>query len=145
MTVKQMAALIDMEESLLWKYLQAKKLSLESLQAFKDGKIGLTIVIELAKLPHDEQPVLLELKLGGASRDEVRASRKKCAAPAVRTAKIKCPLPGGQVVTVAGGEISLEDAIEATGEAVKLMKAALAKGLNAKTAERVWKDVAAAG
>jgi hypothetical protein len=63
----------------------------------------------------------------------------------VRTAKIKCPLPNGQIVTVAGNELSLEDAIESLSEAVKLMKAALAKGLNAKTAERVWKDVAAAG
>ena len=146
LTVKQMAALIDMEESLLWKYLQARKLSPESLQAYRTGKIGLTAVVEVSKLPHSEQPALLELKLSGATRDELRASRKKrSGVPAVRTAKIKCPLPSGQVVTVAGEEISLEEAIESLGEAVKLMKAALSKGLNARTAMNVWKDGVAAG
>ena len=46
---------------------------------------------------------------------------------------------------MAGDGISLEEAIDAAGEAVKQMKAAVAKGLNAKTAMNVWKDVAAAG
>jgi ParB family chromosome partitioning protein len=147
LTVKQMAAAIDMEESLLWKYLQAKKLSPESLEAYREGKIGLTDALEVSKLPHGEQPRLLELILGGASRDEARASRKRGNGPpaAVRMSKIKCPLPSGHVVTVAGDEISLEDAIEAVSECLKHMKAALSRGLTAKSAQNVWKDVAAAG
>ena len=49
----------------------------------------------------------------------------------------------GAIVTVAGDELSLEDAIEAASEAVKQMKSALAKGITAKSAMAYWKDVAA--
>jgi ParB family transcriptional regulator, chromosome partitioning protein len=147
LTIKQMAALINMDETLLGKYLQARRLSPESLRAYREGKIGLTAVVEVSKLPFDEQPILLEMKVGGATRNEIRASRKRRNAtrPDVRTAKIRCPLPSGQVVTVAGDQLSLEEAVEALAEAGKAMKSALSKGLNAKTAMNVWRDVAAAG
>ena len=62
----------------------------------------------------------------------------------MRASKIKVPLVSGPVVTVSGDEITLEEAIEAAGEAVKQMRAAVAKGLNAKTAMNVWRDIAAA-
>ena len=141
---KELAALIDMEPTLCWKYQQARKLSPESMAAFKEGKIGLTMVPELAKLPHAEQPILLGLKLSGASREEVRKTRKKSSQPAVRASKIKCPLPSGVVVQVTG-DSSLEEFIDALDEAKKLAKAAIAKGLNSSTAVKVWADMAAAG
>jgi ParB/RepB/Spo0J family partition protein len=145
MTVKQLDGLINMGESLLWKYLTAEKLSPASLEAFKVGKIGLKDVVELAKLGHDEQPVLLNLRLGGASTEQVRKARKKSIEPAVRTARLKVKLVSGQVVTVAGQDASLEEVLEALEEAKKLVKAAIAKGLNASTAAKVWSDMAAAG
>ena len=77
---------------------------------------------------------LRQLKTGGKSR----ASR-------VRASTIRCPLAGGPVVTVSGDELSLDEAIDALKEALKAMTKARDTGLDAKTAQAVWKDVAKAG
>jgi ParB/RepB/Spo0J family partition protein len=147
-TNKELGETLDIDSSTVGKLLTLFACIQEVQDAARAGRLGVTDWYPISSLAPGEQAKVLAMKLNGASRDEVaRESRKRRSGsgPAVRTAKIKCPLPNGQTVTVAGSELSLEDAIESLSEAVKLMKAALAKGLNAKTAERVWKDVAAAG
>jgi len=62
-----------------------------------------------------------------------------------RSGKIRCPLSSGPTVTVTGNELTLDEAIEALGEALKQMKKARDTGLDAKTAQAVFKDVAKAG
>jgi ParB/RepB/Spo0J family partition protein len=146
---KRLAEHLDMDPSMVTKMLPTGELIPAAEDAFKARQIGIGDRYNISLLPIGEQEALLARKLSGASRDvlahEGRQRRNgDRPAPAVRTAKIKCPLPSGQVVTVAGRDLSLEEAIESLGEALKQMKAALAKGLNARTAERVWKDVAAA-
>ena len=120
----------------------------EVIEAAKAGQIGESDWYAISKLPSAAQPGLLALKLSGASRDVLeRQGRKQRAAsaPAVRASKIKCPLVSGPVVTVAGDEISLDDAIEALKEATKAMQKARDTGLDASTAQRVWSDMAKAG
>jgi hypothetical protein len=118
------------------------------VEALRQNKIAISDAYEISKaVDRDGQLKLLALKKTGASREALAAQgRKQRAAekPAVRASKIKVPLVSGPVVTVSGDEITLEEAIEAAGEAVKQMKAAVAKGLNAKTAMNVWRDIAAA-
>lgn len=145
---KDLAAHLGKDPSTVTRWLSPDDLIPEAKQAFLDGKFGFAKAYAIAKLPHDQQGGLLALTLSGATRDvlEQQGRRKRTgAAPTVRASKIKVPLVSGQVVTVAGEEISLEEAIEAASEAVKQMKQAVAKGLNAKTAMNVWKDIAAAG
>jgi hypothetical protein len=60
----------------------------------------------------------------------------------VRVTRLKVPLPGGATVQVSGAGISLDDAIEATSEALKAMKKAREDGLDSKTAQAVFKDKA---
>ena len=146
LTVKQLAEKIEMIESLLWKYLQASKLGPEALEAYRRGELPLNSMIEVAKLAHEDQPAMLSVKSREASGRErkARTAAKSTGAPAVRTAKIKCPLVNGPVVTVAGDALSLDEAIEALGEAQKAMKKARDQGLDASTAQRVWSDMAAA-
>jgi ParB family chromosome partitioning protein len=146
-TNKELGETLDIDASTVGKLLTLFACIQEVQDAAKGGKLGVTDWYPISRLVPDEMSAMLSLKLNGASRDEVaRESRKlRTVAPAVRVAKIKCPLPSGQVVTVAGEEISLEEAIESLGEAVKLMKAALSKGLSARTAMNVWKDGVAAG
>ena len=122
----------------------------EAQDALKAGKITISDTYAMSKRPESEQADMLAKKLAGdiEGRDgmEQYGRRKRATAtPAVRASKIKVPLVSGTVVTVAGDAISLEEAIDAATDAVKQMKAAVAKGLNAKTAMNVWKDVAAAG
>ncbi len=142
MTVKQLAAMIDMGESLLWRYLQPKKLCPAAMDAYKAGRIGLNQMVELAKLGHDEQAKEL-----GKSPEAMRANRKRGSAPAERTGKLKVPLPSGRGVAIAaaaGEEITLEESADTLKEALKMVNAAIDKSLSAKSAQSVWKDLAAA-
>ncbi len=105
--------------------------------------------IQLSQIedPEDQRDMLAQ-RLSGASGGEMgRRSRKAKAAsvPAVRASKIKCPLPSGVVITVAGEEMSLEEMIEHLRECLRLAKKARDQHLDAKTAARVWADQAAAG
>jgi len=147
LTIKQLAELVEMEESLLWKYLQAKKLCPEAMQAYKDGTLALRAMVEVSKLPLEEQPAFMK---AGGTCDEMRAARIRRngqAAPAVRTARSRIPLAteaATGTVTVAGEAIDLEDAENILKEALRAVRAAKDKGLNAATAQRVWREVAAA-
>lgn len=147
MQLKDLAAILHLDPSSLTRLLSPSKTTPEWQEALKAGKVGVSDCYAASKLPADKQVGLLTLKLSGATRDqlesEVRKKRIK-ASTTVRATKIKVPLVGGSTVTVAGEDLSLEEAIEAMAEAVKLAKAGLAKGLSAKTAQSVWRDVAAA-
>lgn len=115
----------------------------EAFDAFMADKFGFSKAYAISNSP--DQVATLSLVLGGGTRDAIeRKSRKAKAAPAAKAAKIRCPLPSGQVVTISGDEISLEDAMDAAQEAAKQIKVALSKGVTAKTAQSYWKDVAAA-
>lgn len=144
----ELARHLHLDPSTVTRLLSPSKCIPEAQEALRDGKIGISDAYALSKLPPEDQPGLLAMKLGGASRDALeRQGRNKRAAgnPVVRASKIRVPLVSGATVTVAGDECSLEEAIEHASEAIKLMKQAVSKGLNAKTAMNVWKDVAAAG
>jgi len=62
----------------------------------------------------------------------------------VRVKRIACPLPSGVSIVVSGEELSLDDLIEALGEAQKEAKKAREQGLDAKTFRAVMKDKAKA-
>ena len=64
----------------------------------------------------------------------------------MKVSRIKCQVPGkGATVVVSGEAISLEDMIEAMTELLKLAKKESEKGLDAKTFERVCRDLAKKG
>jgi ParB/RepB/Spo0J family partition protein len=143
---QDLAKQLSKDPSMVTRYMSPSDLIPEALEAFMAGKFGFSKAYAIAKSP--DQQETLRLTLGGATRDEIeRQARKKRGAgtPTVRASKIKVPLVSGPTVVITGDDISLEEAIEAASEAVKQMKAAVAKGLNAKTAMNVWKDIAAAG
>lgn len=144
---KELAENLQLDESSVTRMLSPSKCISDVQAALKDGKLSISDCYAISKLPPEDQPGLLALKLSGASRDALeRHGRRKRAAqqPVVRASKIRCPLPSGPVVTVAGGEISLDDAIEALKDATKAMTKARDTGLDASTAQRVWADMAKA-
>ena len=137
-----------MDPSMVTKMLPAGEPIPAVEDAFKAGRIGIGDRYNISLLPPDEQQVPLELKLSGASRDEVaRESRKRRngnGAAQVRASKIKCPLPSGIVITASGADLSLDDFIEALGAALKEAKKALEQGLDSKTFAAVVRDKAKA-
>jgi ParB/RepB/Spo0J family partition protein len=109
-------------------------------QLAAQGKIGPSKWYAISQSP--DQEACLNL-----TRDEIWRRNKQARrnAPAVRTKTIKCPLPTGVTVQVAGEDVSLDEAADALAAAAKLVKFAIDKGYNAKTAQSMWKDSASAG
>jgi ParB family chromosome partitioning protein len=145
---KDLAEHLHLDPSSVTRLLSPSKCSADWQEALKVGKVGISDCYAASKLDESEQSGLLALKLGGASRDTLeQAGRKKrsAASPAVRASKIKCPLPSGHVITVAGDELSLDEAIDSLKEAIKAMTKARDTGLDAKTAQAVWRDMAKPG
>ncbi len=145
---KRLAEHLNMDPSMVTKMLPAGEPIPAVEDAFKAGLIGIGDRYNILLLPPAEQHIPLELKLGGASRDEIaRVSRKRRngSAPAVRASKIRIELTSGATVTVAGDDLSLDDAIEAAKDALKEMTKGRDQGLDAKTLVAVCRDKAKAG
>ena len=145
---KDLAEHLHLDPSSVTRLLSPSKCIVAAQDALRDGKIGISDAYALSKLPQEDQPGLLALKLSGGSRDALeQAGRKKRAAsaPAVRSSKIKIMLISGVTVTVAGDDLSLDDAIEAVKETQKEMVKGRDQGLDAKTLQAVCRDKAKAG
>ena len=63
----------------------------------------------------------------------------------MRVKRIVCPLPTGISITLTGDELSLDESIEALGEAIREMKRARELGYTAKTFSAAMKDKAKVG
>jgi ParB-like chromosome segregation protein Spo0J len=119
--------------------------------ALAEGKLtGISDAYAVAKATPEQKTRLLELKLSGATRDQLeqagRAGRKTGGpVSAVKLSRIRCPIPGGPTIVASGMEMTLEGFIQALQASLELAKRALKESLDAKTAERVWKQRAKAG
>jgi ParB family transcriptional regulator, chromosome partitioning protein len=117
-------------------------------EGLRAGTLGISDCYELSKNPLDQQDGLLALKLGGASRDELarhgRSRRNGNTAPSVRVPKLKVCMTSGVVITIAGGDLSLEDAAKELSEAAAQMRRAEKDGFTAKTFQNVMRDKAKA-
>ena len=106
---KDLAEHLHLDPSSVTRLLSPSQVHRRSCQdALRDGKIGISDAYAFSKLPPEDQPGLLALKLSGGSRDALeQAGRKKRAgnAPAVRASKIKVPLASGVSVVVSGEAI----------------------------------------
>ncbi len=146
---QDVARCVKLDPSTVTKLLSPSKCVAEVVEALRENRIAISDAYEISKQEDREgQLKLLALKNAGANREVLAAQGRKqraAATPAVRVSKIKCPLPSGHVITVAGEELSLDEAIDSLKEAIKAMSKARDTGLDAKTAMAVWKDMAKAG
>jgi ParB family transcriptional regulator, chromosome partitioning protein len=145
---KDLAAHLGKDPSTATKWLCPDDLVPEAKEAFLAGKFGFSKAYAIAKLSPAEQPGLLALTLGGATRDELESQgrkRRAASTPAVRASKIRISLTSGATVTVSGDDLSLDDAIEAVKDAAKEMTKGREMGLDSKTIQAVARDKAKAG
>ncbi len=144
--LKDLAEHLHLDPSMVTRLLSPSKCTPAWQEALAAGKVGISDCYAASKLDADEQAGLFALKLSGASRDAIeQAGRKSRTGPTatVKVSRIKCQVPGkGATVVVSGEAISLEDMIEAMTELLKLAKKESEKGLDAKTFERVCRDLA---
>lgn len=145
---KDLAANLKLGESTVTKYLAPSRCTPEVQQALEEGRIGITAAYEISRAAVADQVELLHLKLTGTSRDGLAERVRKQKRDSVSQARIKriaCPLPSGATVVVSGEELSLDDIIEALGEAHKEARKAREQRLDAKTFSAVMRDKARDG
>jgi hypothetical protein len=148
-TAKELAGRIHRDEPTLSKILSLAKCVEPVRDAAAAGKIGYSKWWALSKLPPAEQPALLAQHLNGATRDELERHRRKqrTTLPPVKMSRIKIPLAteiSTGIVTIAGDGIDLEAGEDMLKEALKSIRNAKDKGLDTKTAQAVWRDMARA-
>jgi ParB family chromosome partitioning protein len=144
-TNKDLAAHLKLGESTITKYLAPLKCIAEVQEALESGALGITAAYEISRVAPEQQAEMLALKLSGTSRDALAQrvrSRKSQSKPQVRVKRIVCPLPKGISITLSGSELSLDESIEALGEAIREMKRARELGYTAKTFAAAMKDKA---
>jgi hypothetical protein len=93
-----------------------------------------------------EQEAMLAAKLAGASRDQLEKHGRKVRNGEAHTAKVnrlRIPLgTQGRSVTIAGSNLSLDDAIEILQETLKFARKAQGESLDGKTWVQVMKQKA---
>jgi ParB/RepB/Spo0J family partition protein len=140
---KELSELLGIDASMVTRLRSVARCIPAVREALGAGSIGVSDAYAISKLPDSEQAGLLALKLSGASRDQLEAEGRKSrngGKEVVRVQKVKCALPNGVNVVVSGEGVSLEESIEALGEAIKEMKRARELGYTAKTFAAAMKD-----
>jgi ParB/RepB/Spo0J family partition protein len=142
---KDLAARLNLSESTVTKYHAPSRCIPEVQNALVAGKLGITAVYEISRVPAEQQAELLRLKLAGTSRDglaEHVRKQKRNGTPQVRVKRISCPLPSGVGIVVTGEGLSLDDLIEALAETLKEAKKAREQSLDIKTFSLLMGDKA---
>jgi len=145
-TAKDLAARIDRDPSTLVRILALSRCVQPVQQAAAEGKLGPSEWYAISKVPDTEQQAMLAAKLAGASRDQLEQQGRKLRNGDTETIKVnrlKIPLgPQGRSVTVAGTNLSLDDAIEILQETLKLARKAQSDKLDGKTWVQVMRKKA---
>jgi len=145
-TVKELAAKIDRDPSLLTRILSLSKCIQAVQQAAAEAKLGPSEWYAISKVPEAEQQSMLEAKLAGESRDQLEQRARKLRngeAHGVKVNKLKIPLgPQGRSVTISGSNLSLDDVIEILQETMKSARKAQGENLDGKTWVQVMKQKA---
>jgi len=149
-TAKDLAARIDRDPSTLVRILSLSKCIQSVQQAAAEGKLGPSEWYAIAKAPTEvEQQAMLAAKLAGASRDQLEQHGRKLRngdAAGIKVNRLKIPLgEQGRSVAIAGGNLSLDDAIEILQETLKCARKAQGENLDAKTWVQVMKQKAKPG
>jgi ParB/RepB/Spo0J family partition protein len=143
---KELAAEMDVSEGAVSMTLSLSRCCKAVQDAAAAGVIGLKDWYEMSQANEEQQAAMLAAKLGGASMDAIKKITRRNGNAAVKTAKVKCAMPSGVVVTLnkKGDGITLDDVIETLAELLKYAEKANDEGLDSKTFSAVLKDRAKA-
>jgi ParB family chromosome partitioning protein len=142
---KDLAAAIDRSEASVSMTLSLSRCAKVVQEAAAAGQIGLKDWHTISQAPEGEQQALLMAKLQGASVEGLRRLRRPSSG--VRTARVKCSMSSGVVVTLAGAGdgMTLSEIIDTLAQLLKEAKRADEQGLDSKTFSAVLRDKAKAG
>lgn len=145
---KDLAAHLYLDASMVTRILSPSRCIPAVQEAFIAGRLGISDCYAISKVSEKEQHEMLAAKFSGATRDQLEQTRQRKRSgtvPSARVNRVRVPLASGLSVMVAGESVSLEEFIDALGEAQKQAKAALKDNLDAKTWQQVMQRKAMAG
>ena len=137
---KDLAQRLKLDPSYITRVLAPSKAIEPVRAALKAGKIGLAAVYSIAKEPEERQAAMLELKLNGASRDDIERVRRngKKKRNGSKNQRVLLALPSGETTTV-GGVTSVGELIQVLTEVLREAKRGLDQNFDLKTLETVMR------
>jgi ParB/RepB/Spo0J family partition protein len=147
-TAKDLATKINRDPSMLVRILSLGRCIPAVQEAAAEGKLGPSVWYEISKQPGEgEQQSMLAATLAGESRDQLERRGLKLrngAASGVKVNRLTIPLGQGRSVTIAGCNLTLDDALALLQETMKSGRKALAENLDGKMWAQVMKKKAKA-
>lgn len=147
-TNKQVADALHLDPKMVKVLLSPSSCIEAAREALREGRIGISICHELSLVPPAEQAALLDLKLSGQGREAVARARRRGAAgtvPPARVNRVRLHRPSGQVVTISGQEMSLDEAAEELSALAAEMRRADKQGIGIKAFVANCRDRAEVG
>jgi ParB/RepB/Spo0J family partition protein len=143
---KDLGTRIDRDSSMVMRILSLARCIRPVQEAAAEGKVGVSEWYAIAKVPEFEQPAMLAATLNGVNRDQLERRGRKLRngdALGIKVNRLRIPLGSqGRSVTIAGRDLSLDDAIETLQEALKHARKAQGENLDGKTWVQVMKSKA---
>ena len=149
-TKKDLADHLKLDASMVTRLLSPSKCPGEVQEALDAGKIGIADCYTIAKEKDEQkQLMLLELKLNGASRDEIERARRqpkpKRKSPRPQLSEMRCPLPGGGRVSLRAETLTMSAILEMLTELAEAVKKAIQEQQDLKTFAALMQAKAKAG
>ena len=149
-TARQLAESVQVSEAQISRALALLGLPEEVQRLVNEGTLDPSKAYVISQEADPARQVELARTASGLSRAKLAAQIRKpaaraSAAPAVRLARVKLPLPGGVSIAVSGKSLSLEDLIEALSGTLEAARKANKETLDIRTFERVLRDKAKTG
>jgi len=140
---KDLAEHLKLSESTVTKYQAPSRCTAEVQNALLAGKLGITAVYEISRVPADQQSELLRLKLSGTSRDQLAHAARRSRSgsrPAVKLSRVKIAMPQATVV-LSGKDLSMVEVVDLLAETLKEARKA-ADQFDVKTWQSMMRDKA---
>jgi hypothetical protein len=142
-TAKELGEFVKLDPSGVTKWLSPSRCIPGWQDALKAGRVGITDCYVAGQVSECEQQQLLDMKLGGASRDSLNQAvrRKKSSGKedSVRSNRVVISLPSGCKLVVTGKSLSLSQVGDALSESLDATRKAIKERLDAKTFQDVMR------
>lgn len=135
---KDIAAELGVDPAMVSNWRAFERLIPAAQEAVRDGRLGLRPMVEIAKLPPEQQPALLAIRLDGATAAQVaREGRRRRNGPSraatVQARRIPMVLGNGIAITFQADGITLAMALDALADARKELDDAIRRDHDART------------
>lgn len=143
---KEVSQHVQMEQSLVVRYVSLFNCIPSVQDAAKADKIGVSAWYNISLVPAEEQQALLDMYLSGVPRDHIASiSRQKRAAPngaagKDKVTRVRVDLPTGIQLVISGDSITFDQVIDALQAAAKSAKTARDQNIDTKGWAAMLKD-----